>query len=108
MYAMSNEYDTTTMNGVHTLFLCEISTEWSRPNHGWATISGYLGASGKSSRSGLVDCQVSRNSPLWAADALGCLIELCSHIEVVNCTIIEDDQGVDLEVSVVEIYVNRV
>ena len=64
-------------------------------------------------RAGLVDGHVSRDSPLRPADRVSSLVELGRHIEVVDRGLaaidgIEADQGVDLEVSEMEVDIDGV
>lgn len=64
-------------------------------------------------RAGLVDGHVSRDRPLGPADRVGSLVELGRHIEVVDRGLaaidgIEADQGVDLEISEMEVDIDGV
>ena len=61
----------------------------------------------------IVDREIAGNCPLWSAYGLGGLIEFGGHIKIVDgrrstVDTIETDQGVDLEVSEVEVDVDGV
>jgi hypothetical protein len=82
-------------------------------NHWGATVGLDLAALGGSSTGRLVDGEITSDRPLGAADALGSLVELGRHIEVVDrrglaVLAIEADQRVDLEVRKVEVDIDRV
>ena len=91
-----------------TFFLCEISAEGSGPNHGWAAIGVDLGTSRRCTWTSLVHGQIPSDSPLGTTNTLGSLVKLCSHVKVVNRTVIEDDQRVYLEVCKVEVDIDSV
>ena len=82
--------------------------------HRRATVSrNGLALAGSGLGAGLVDGQVTSNSPLRAAEGLSSLIQLRGHVEVVDSRLaailaVKADQGVDLQVSEVQVDVNGV
>lgn len=79
------------------LFLGQISTERSGPNHGWSSVSLDLGVTGRTG-------DVSGNGPLGSTEEVGSLVELGGHVEVEDLGGlavggVHADEGVDLEVG---------
>lgn len=90
------------------LLFGQITTERSGPNHGWSSVG--LDDTIRSSRG---DGGVSCDSPFGTTNRVSGLIELGSHVEVVDgrglaVNGIETDQRVNLEVSKVQVDVNTV
>ena len=62
------------------LLFCEISSERSRPDHGWTAIGADLGTLGSLCCSAVIDAEISRNGPFGTTDELGSLVKLGSHV----------------------------
>lgn len=70
-------------NGVKPILaflFCEISSERSRPGHGWTAIGADLGTLGSLCCSAVIDAEISCNGPFGTTDELGCLVKLGSHV----------------------------
>ena len=93
------------------------SLQHRHPYHRRSTVCGDLGTFGSSlgrlSLVGLVNGQVTSNSPLGSANALSGLVQLGSHVEVANLGLaavhtIKDHERVNLEVGKVQIDIYAV
>lgn len=82
--------------------------------HWWTTVSGHLALGGGYDRGDLfVHTKITSNSPLGTANALGGLVELGGHVEVLDGWLaaihtVEHNERVDLEVGEVEVHVDAV
>jgi hypothetical protein len=84
-----------------------------RTYHRRATISRHFPLRHSRNSPRLINTQIPRNSPLRSTDRLRSLIELSSHIKIMNSRLrainsIKADKRVDLEVRKVEVYVDGV
>lgn len=84
-----------------------------KTHHGRSTVSRDLGTLGSGSLPALIDGKVTSNGPSGSTDALSSLVELGSHVEVMNSGLatingIEDNERVNFEVCKVEVDINGV
>jgi len=82
MYAIERGWDQRAerVKTILALLFCEISSERSRPDHGWTAIGTDVGTLDSVCCSAVIDAEISRNGPLGTTDELGCLIKLGSHV----------------------------